>query len=356
MYSYYANKKVLVTGHTGFKGSWLSLMLAQLGANVTGYALAPPTEPNLFEVARVGDRISKSAVSDVRNLESLCQFVEEEQPQIVFHLAAQPLVVASYECPIENYETNIMGTVNLLESLRRVGSAKAIVNITTDKCYNNKEWCWPYRESDALGGNDPYSSSKACSELITASYYKSFFRQLEVGVATARAGNVIGGGDWAENRLVPDLMRAYAGKRAIDLRSPDAIRPWQHVLEPLFGYLLLGQKLCEFPEKYSTAWNFGPSPDSEKSVGWISRYVRKKLDDKLEIRFEGRSTWHESNTLRLDSSKARSKLGWEPLWGLEKGLDETVSWQSAQVSGKNMQQYTWDQIGIYLSQRITSEI
>lgn len=345
---FYKDKCIFITGHTGFKGGWLALWLTELGARVHGYSLSPPTDPNLFTLINLTKRLDGHTISDIRDIKALEDAIHNAQPEIVFHLAAQSLVRKGYENPVETYETNIMGTVNLLEAIRHTDSVKACVIVTSDKCYENQEWVWPYRESDTLGGTDPYSSSKACAEIITACYRKSFLAP-NVAVATARAGNVIGGGDWAQDRLIPDFFRAVIKREVMNVRYPEAIRPWQHVLEPLYGYLLLGEKLYIKGSPYSGAWNFGPDETDTRPVKWMLEY--------LKAHFEGAS-WQvdpcvqpeETLTLKLDSSKARNFLGWRPLWHIEKAINETIKWYKAYLKGEDITRETLKQIHEYASQ------
>jgi len=328
----YQNKNVLVTGHTGFKGSWLSLWLSEMGANVLGYALKPDTTPNHFSLINVD---IESNIYDIRNKEKLNDIFTRFQPEIVFHLAAQSLVRRSYNNPSITYETNVMGTVNVLEACRMTDSVKAIIIITSDKCYKNREWVWGYRENDPLGGYDPYSASKACAEIVTNSYLNSFFNIKKYGithnaiVASVRAGNVIGGGDWAENRLIPDIMKAVVKNEEVIIKNPRAIRPWQHVLEPLGGYLLLGQKLLEGKKDFTGAWNFAPGDDGTISVLEIVKNIKKiwnKIKYKTETNF---SDLHEANMLKLDSSKAHIKLNWKNVWNSGTTLIKTAEWYRA---------------------------
>jgi len=325
----YHNKKVLITGHTGFKGSWLALWLSQMGANVTGYSLQPPTEPNHF---RLLDIDINSVIGDVRDTERLKQVFQEQQPEIVFHLAAQAIVRFSYKEPIETFTSNVMGTVNVLEASRASDGVRAIVNVTSDKCYENREWSWAYREIDALGGYDPYSASKGCAELIAGCWRQSFFNLNDYGsahhtlLASARAGNVIGGGDWAADRLIPDIMRAVHQQDKVKIRNPQAVRPWQYVLEPLSGYLLLGQRLLEGRKEFAEAWNFGPSENENMTVGEIADQV-KKVWPKMD--YENSQTTnqpHEAEMLRLDCSKARTKLKWLPVWDGKSAIEKTTFW------------------------------
>lgn len=322
---FWRDRRVLVTGHTGFKGAWLSLWLHAMGAKVTGFALAPPTEPSLFEAARLGELID-SRLGDVRELAPLMATVRDCQPEIVFHLAAQALVRPSYDQPVETYATNVMGTVHLLEAVRQVAGVRAVVIVTSDKCYENREWLWGYRESEAMGGHDPYSSSKGCAELVTAGYRRSFFADGATAVATARAGNVFGGGDWAADRLVPDMLKAFATDAPVTLRNPGAIRPWQHVLEPLAGYLVLAQALVEQGAPVADAWNFGPERSSEVPVAALALQLRDLWGSGTLELAEQRSGPHEAGLLRLDSSKVAAHLGWRPRLSLAKALAMTVDW------------------------------
>lgn len=328
--NFYKGKKVFITGHTGFKGSWLSIWLNKLGANVTGYALEPPTKPSMFELCKI-DKYLNSVIGDIRNRNNLFNALNISQPEIVFHLAAQPLVRISYENPVETYETNIIGTVNLLDTIKEIPSVKAAVIVTSDKCYENTESFWGYREGDRLGGYDPYSSSKACCEIVTDSYRNSFFHpdnynKHGVAIATARAGNVIGGGDFAKDRLIPDCIRALASDEKIIIRNPSAVRPWQHVLEPLSGYLALGEKLYLHGPRYNGAWNFGPYEVNEKTVEYIvnklcglwGKEARYELDKGLHP--------HESSFLKLDSYKARRLLEFKPKWHIDKALELVIEW------------------------------
>lgn len=350
---FWNGKKVFLTGHTGFKGSWLSLWLQQVGAQVTGYALRPPTNPSLFEVANVAQGMT-SIIGDVRNGDALAWAMHEAAPDIVIHLAAQPLVRCSYANPVETYSTNVMGTVHLLEAVRRTSSVRAVVNVTSDKCYQNNEWAWGYRENEPMGGFDPYSNSKGCAELVTAAYRDSFFNSAQYGkhhvaLASARAGNVIGGGDWAVDRLIPDIMRAILESRPVVIRSPFAIRPWQHVLEPLSGYLLLAQKLYEEGAAYAEAWNFGPDDEDAKPVQWIVERLIKQWGNGASWRLDQGDHPHEAHYLKLDCSKARMRLDWRARWGLDRALDEIAAWQRSYVAGENMRQKTLAQINEYMN-------
>jgi CDP-glucose 4,6-dehydratase len=328
----YHNKKVLITGHTGFKGSWLALWLSQMGAKITGYALQPPTEPNHFHLLDID---INSIIGDVRDAEKVKQVFKEQQPEIVFHLAAQPIVRLSYKDPVETFTSNVLGTINVFEASRASGTVRAIVNVTSDKCYENREWPWGYREIDPLGGYDPYSASKGCSELITSCWRNSFFNLKDYGnahntlLASSRAGNVIGGGDWAIDRLIPDMMRAVNQNEKVKIRNPHATRPWQHVLEPLSGYLLLGQKLLERRKEFAEAWNFGPSEDGNATVGEIVGQVKKawpKIDYEINMIPDQP---HEAGMLRLDCSKARIKMQWTPVWDGKTAVEKTALWYRA---------------------------
>jgi len=323
---FYRGRKVLVTGHTGFKGGWLVSWLKVLGTQVIGFALPPDTQPNLFEAACV-NRDMISVTGDVRDFESVSRVFQQHSPEIVFHNAAQPLVRRSYREPVATYATNVMGTVHVLEAIRHTPSVRAVVVITSDKAYENREWFWPYREEDAMGGHDPYSSSKGCAELVTAAYRNSFFSDTNAArVATARAGNVIGGGDWSEDRLVPDIVRGIATGNPIVIRRPDSIRPWQHVLEPLRGYLLLAQKLCESGSEYAEAWNFGPREEDSISAGELARRVVASWK-RGELKIETDPTApHEAHFLRLSTAKARTRLEWQPALSLDQAVEYSVDW------------------------------
>ncbi|MDD2897399.1 MAG: CDP-glucose 4,6-dehydratase [Desulfuromonadaceae bacterium] len=345
MKSFYAGKRVFVTGHTGFKGSWLCLWLSSMGAHVTGYALDPPTEPNLFTLARITELVD-SHIADVRDAECLARVMCEAAPEFVIHMAAQPLVRESYKRPIETYATNVMGTVHLLEAVRQCPSVKAVVNVTTDKCYENREWVWGYRENEPMGGFDPYSSSKGCSELITAAYRNSYF-QHSAAIASARAGNVIGGGDWATDRLIPDCISALLSGEPIRIRNPNAIRPWQHVLEPLCGYLTLARRLYESGAEYTEGWNFGPSDDDAKSVEWIVRQICAFWGENATFEIDDGKHPHEANYLKLDCSKANMRLGWHPRWNLEKALSSIIDWVAVYRSEGDMRRCCLEQIASY---------
>ncbi len=343
---FWEGKRVFITGHTGFKGSWLSLWLQDMGAIVHGYALSPPSEPNLFTIAKVENCLSSHMIEDIRNSELLLQTLRETQPEIVFHLAAQPLVGLSYIDPITTYDVNVMGTINLLEAVRNIEGIKGVVIVTSDKCYENKEWQWGYRENDSLGGHDPYSSSKACTELITSSWRKSFMKEAGISIASGRAGNVIGGGDFAQDRLLPDFFRALQGGNELVVRSPSSIRPWQHVLEPLAGYLTLAQYLHSGDQNFAEAWNFGPEDSANCSVGWILNYLVSKLPH-ASWKCSKTQQIHEAQMLKLDSSKSKTLLGWRQQWNLEAALDNTIEWYEAWANKKNLHRLTIDHIHRY---------
>ena len=349
--NFWRGKRVLMTGHTGFKGSWLSLWLQSMDAQVVGYALPPPTNPSLFEVAEVGKGMT-SIIGDIRDLEKLRSVFSEHKPEIVIHMAAQPLVRYSYIEPVETYSTNVMGTVNLLEAVRSTPSIKAVVNITSDKCYENREWVWGYRENEAMGGYDPYSSSKGCAELVASAYRNSYFhpdkyQQHGVAIASARAGNVIGGGDWAGDRLIPDILRAIVQGAPVHIRSPHAIRPWQHVLEPLSGYLQLAQKLYTEGTAYAEGWNFGPNEEDAKPVQWIVEQLTTAWGEGASWKLDGGEHPHEAHYLKLDCSKAKTRLDWQPRWRLDETLEKIVEWHSDYQQGKNMHAATLKQIDTY---------
>ncbi len=346
-------RRVLITGHTGFKGSWLALLLKELGADVYGYALEPPTKPSLFVEARIQDCIT-SYIGDIRDYEYLLKVIQETKPDIIIHMAAQPLVRESYINPVDTYSTNVMGTVNLLEAVRQTPGIKAVVNVTTDKCYENREWHWGYRENEPMGGYDPYSNSKGCSELVTAAYRNSFFNPADydkhgVAIASARAGNVIGGGDWASDRLIPDFIRAISKGEKLRIRSPYAIRPWQHVLEPLTGYLTLAEKLLTKGQQYAQAWNFGPDDSDAKNVEWITKTICNNWGEGAAYEIDNNPQPHEATYLKLDCSKAKAELGWLPKWNIETTLKSIVSWNKAYLSGENIREISINQIMRYVS-------
>lgn len=325
---FWRGRRVLVTGHTGFKGSWLCLWLKALGAEVTGYALAPATSPSLFEVGRVGEGM-RSILADIRDLDRLRSVFAESRAEVVFHLAAQALVLESYADPVATYQTNVMGTVNVLEAARTASAVRSVVIVTSDKCYENHEWVWGYRESDPMGGRDPYSNSKGCAELVTSAYRKSFFADAQVGVASARAGNVIGGGDWSPARLVPDVISAFAERSPAIIRHPDAVRPWQHVLDPLSGYLLLAERLYEDPAGYGEGWNFGPTDDAAKPVSAIVERIAELWGGDNMWRAADGERLHEATYLKLDCSKAHARLDWWPSLNLTTALQWVVEWYAA---------------------------
>jgi len=353
--AFYKGKKVFITGHTGFKGSWLCLWLHSLGAKVIGYALDPPTDPSLFELCRI-DELVQSTIADIRDGVALTNAMLTAKPDIIIHMAAQPLVRDSYKIPVETYATNVMGTVNLFEATRHCKTVKAVINVTTDKCYENKEWAWGYRENEPLGGYDPYSNSKACSELVTLAYRSSYFNPKDhaahgVGVASARAGNVIGGGDWAQDRLVPDCIRAILKGEKVIIRNPQAIRPWQHVLEPLAGYLMLAQKLYEDGPRYSEAWNFGPDDSDAKPVEWLVKELCAKWGNTASYALDAGKHPHEAHYLKLDCSKAKTVIGWRPLWDLEKAIDSIIEWTKAYAWKRDVTAACMKQIAAYSNER-----
>jgi len=324
-------RRVLVTGHTGFKGGWLSLWLRELGADVTGFSLPAPTEPSFFEQTRLAELVTH-VEGDVRELAAVEAAVRAARPEVVFHLAAQPLVRLSYEQPVETYATNVMGTAHVLEACRRIDGVRAVVCVTSDKCYENREWVWPYREGDPMGGHDPYSSSKGAAELVVSAYRRSFF-QAGTRVASVRAGNVIGGGDWAADRLVPDIVRALLAGELPQIRNPDSVRPWQHVLDALSGYLLVAERLLENGNQFACGWNFGPSDEDARPVRWIVERMLAASGSTLKWEQPEGAQPHEATLLRLDSSKARSELGWVPRLRLEDALRKVVEWHSDVAGG-----------------------
>jgi len=345
---FWKNKRVFITGHTGFKGSWLSLWLQAMGAHVVGYALPPTTSPNLFALADIEANMT-SIMSDIRDLNALNNAIEDHKPEIVFHLAAQPLVRLSYSKPIETFSINAMGTANVLEALRSQNSVRAAVIVTSDKCYENQEWLWGYRENEPMGGRDPYSSSKGCAELICAAYRDSFFKETGPAIATARAGNVIGGGDWSEGRLVPDILKAIETKSELVVRNSLATRPWQHVLEASGGYLLLAQRLWEKGQQFASAWNFGPPIDDVRTVRWIIDNLSLHYSYNITYKQTTDTLPHEAYYLSLDSTKARKLLGWKTEWSLEKTLLKIADWHKALIQGKNMRGISLQQIASYSS-------
>jgi len=345
---FWQSRRVFITGHTGFKGSWLCLWLSQLGATVKGYALEPPTTPSLYEEARVGELI-ESEIGDIRDLEQLQKSLYDFKPDIVIHMAAQPLVRYSYTAPLETYAVNVLGTANVLESALSCESVRSVVSVTTDKCYENKEWHWAYREYEPMGGHDPYSSSKGCAELVTASYRRSFYSSKGKGLASARAGNVVGGGDWALDRLIPDILRAFEKNESVVIRSPNAVRPWQHVLEPLSGYLALAQRLFENPDDFAEGWNFGPNEEDVKPVSWILNRMVDAWPESSWTLDQATNNPHEANYLKLDVSKAKSKLNWHPTWDLKHTLENIVKWHRAWLSGDDMQAFSINEINEFMN-------
>ncbi len=351
MKDFWQGKKVLITGHTGFKGSWLSFWLQRLGANLIGYALEPPTNPSLFELAGVGEGMI-SIEGDVRDYEGLKNAIEVYQPEIIFHMAAQSLVGKSYHDPLGTIETNVMGTANLLNAVRHVNSVRLVIIVTSDKCYDNREWIWGYRENDKLGGLDPYSGSKGCAEIITAAYRHSYFNLSEpnnnkVAIASVRAGNVIGGGDWAEDRLIPDIMRSVMNSRPVQIRNPNSIRPWQHVLDPLNGYLILAEQMWDNRIDFSEAWNFGPSDSDTVPVSDLTQRITRYWGDGAEWVFDQGVHPHEAYVLKLECSKARSKLKWKPVLNIENTVEWVVKWYKAYASGLDVRSLTVKQIDMF---------
>jgi len=349
---FWQKKRVFLTGHTGFKGSWLSLWLQSVGAELTGFSLPPPSTPSLFEQARVADGM-RSIIGDIRDSLSLREALLASRAEIVIHMAAQPLVRESYKNPSATYSTNVMGVVNLLEAVRAASTVRTVLNITTDKCYQNREWVWGYRENEAMGGYDPYSSSKGCAELATAAYRASFFNPSDyanhgIAVATARAGNVIGGGDWAKDRLIPDIIRSFTLGSQVLIRSPHATRPWQHVLEPLRGYLHLSEKLYTDGPKYSGAWNFGPNDSDAKTVAWVVAHLVDLWGEGASWRVDRGLHPHEANFLKLDISKARSMLSWEPRLDINQALEWVVEWNKGRLNSLDAKELTFCQIQRYI--------
>lgn len=340
---FWHGKRVLITGHTGFKGSWLCLWLQSMGATLRGVALQPPTNPALFTVARVAEGMEHELI-DIRNLADVKKQMADFRPEIVIHMAAQPLVRLSYVQPVETYETNVMGTIHVLEAARQIGSVKAIVVVTTDKCYENREWVWGYREDEPMGGYDPYSNSKGCAELICSSYRKSFLKGAGIAIASARAGNVIGGGDWAPDRLVPDILRALELGNPVFIRNPHAIRPWQHVLEPLSGYLLLAERLYLYGQIDAEAWNFGPGDEDARPVQWIVEHMCEKWGHDANWSLQSGEHPHEASFLKLDISKARQRLQWAPRWSLEESLNLIIEWHQSWLRGMDMRSVCLSQI------------
>ncbi|MBK1694621.1 CDP-glucose 4,6-dehydratase [Chromatium weissei] len=344
---FWRDKRVFITGHTGFKGGWLALWLTELGAKVVGYALDPPTNPNFFTLTNLAERLSNHHLQNVCDANALKQALIAAAPDIVFHLAAQPLVRESYRAPVDTFATNVMGTVNLLEAVRHSASVRAVVIVTSDKCYQNQNWVWPYRETDLLGGHDPYATSKACAELVTAAYRHSFLTAAGIAVASVRAGNVIGGGDWAADRLIPDFLRALDAGETVTIRSPNAVRPWQHVLDPIAGYLKLAERLYDTAGAvYAEAWNFGPAEADVRSVAWLMDWLCVKCS---EARWRSAVTPqpYETTILKVDSAKARTQLGWQPHWELTEALNRTLAWHWAWRQDIDMQQFSLEQIAAH---------
>ena len=343
---FWSGKRVLLTGQTGFKGAWLSLYLEALGAKVTGLALVPDQTPNLFEVARI-DKGIRSIIGDIRDLGVVERAVDYAQPEIVFHMAAQALVRRGYREPVETYATNVLGTVHVLDAVRRLSKARACVVVTSDKCYENQEWIWPYRENEPMGGKDPYSNSKGCAELVVSAYRASYFALAGIGLASARAGNVIGGGDWSEDRLIPDLIRGFIDHKSTMIRQPNSIRPWQHVLEAINGYLVLAEWLWNDPVEFAEGWNFGPGDTGAVSVQTIADSLVEKWGDGAAWTRDNEDGVHEAQLLKLDSTKARTRLSWKPKLGIEEALDWIVKWHRAHAADKDMRDFTLHQIEQY---------
>ncbi|MDW6002172.1 CDP-glucose 4,6-dehydratase [Vibrio mangrovi] len=354
--SFWQGKRVFITGHTGFKGSWLTSWLVLMEARVKGFSLGVPTTPSLFHIAKLDEVCSEHQIGDIRNYQQLCQAIKTFRPDIVIHMAAQPLVRYSYDNPIETYQSNVMGTVHLLDAIRQVDSVRAVVCVTSDKCYENREWVWGYREVEPMGGYDPYSNSKGCSELVISAYRNSYFNPDDyarhgVAIASARAGNVIGGGDWASDRLIPDVLRAFEQKREVEVRSPNAIRPWQHVLEPLSGYLKLAEQLYEHGADFNGGWNFGPDSTDARTVRYIVDRLAQLWGDGVSWRMKEGVHPHEAHYLKLDCSKATQLLDWHPCWSLSKSLKRIVDWHHAWLAGENMQHYSLNEIRSYIESR-----
>jgi len=344
---FWKDKRVFITGHTGFKGAWTVLWLKRMGAVIKGYALEPSTSPSLFGIANVEEGI-ESQTGDIRDLDTLKKSILEFEPEIVIHMAAQPLVRLSYKDPVGTYETNVMGVVNLLESVRACASIKSVINVTTDKCYENNEWDWGYRENEPMGGHDPYSNSKGCAELVTSAYRKSFFgSESSVSLASCRAGNVIGGGDWSDDRLIPDVLHAFVKGEPVLIRNPFATRPWQHVLEPISGYLTLAEKLYDTDNEFDEGWNFGPRYKDVRTVGGVLDYLVAHWPKSASWQLDSEEQPHEAQLLKLDISKAKVKLNWQPLWELDTTLQLIIDWHQSWLNGEDMQTVTLNQIISY---------
>ena len=347
--SFWDGKRVFLTGHTGFKGSWLSIWLQTMGANVKGYALAPATTPSLFTEANVAIGM-ESEIGDIRNAEQISSSMVSFDPEVLIHMAAQPLVRLSYREPVVTYETNVMGTINVLEAARKCSNLKAIVNVTTDKCYENREWVWGYRETEPMGGHDPYSNSKGCAELVTSAYRLSFFNTSNsAALSSARAGNVIGGGDWSDDRLIPDILKSFERNKPVIIRNPSATRPWQHVLEPLSGYLILAQKLFSEGKMFAEGWNFGPRDEDVKTVEYILDHMVDKWGKGASWKLDSSPQPHEAQLLKLDISKATNRLKWYPKWSLKTTLDSIIEWELARLDKNDMREFTSKQIQSYQS-------
>jgi CDP-glucose 4,6-dehydratase len=345
---FWNEKKVFLTGHTGFKGSWISLWLQSMGAVVKGYSLAPNTTPNIFTEANVSAEMT-SEIGDIRDLEQLSKSMVDFKPDVLIHMAAQPLVRLSYIEPVETYSTNVIGTVNVLEAARKCSNLKAIVSVTTDKCYENKEWDWGYRENEPMGGHDPYSSSKGCAELVTSAYRRSFFSTIDsASLASARAGNVIGGGDWSDDRLIPDILKAFEKSKSVVIRNPLSTRPWQHVLEPLSGYLILAQELYLKGDEFAEGWNFGPKDQDCKPVSWILDKMVSKWGKGSSWELDKNNNPHEAGFLKLDCSKAGKRLKWQPKWNLTETLDLIIDWHQIHLDGKDLKQHCLKEIKKYM--------
>ncbi|MDB9851125.1 CDP-glucose 4,6-dehydratase [Amylibacter sp.] len=344
--NFWLNRRVFITGHTGFKGSWLAIWLMRMGAKVQGYSLPPLHEDGIYAKTKLKDLLDGETLADIRDTQILSTVLNSYQPEIIFHLAAQPIVRASYNTPEETFSINVMGLLSLFEATRQYNGARALINVTSDKCYENREWVWPYREDELLGGHDPYSASKACAEILTSSYRRSFFNEANIEIASARAGNVIGGGDKASDRLVPDFCNSLNTGKIFKLRNPSATRPWQHVLEPLNGYITLAEKLATTPTEFAEAWNFGPSSQSVKKVGEIADFMCDYLNAPMWVMAKGAQP-HEAQSLALDSSKARNRLGWLSRWDVNTALSQTLDWHQACQKGADMMEFTLSQIASY---------